>query len=737
MKKIALFLFSMMNIAPHFAPAKNNSSAVQEMLGYFGGRCSINGSWTEAITDSVNKISAIVQSMNNDSECQSVSGLVNQLNTIRSRIDYLKDENNEIQIRISSLQSRQREIVFLLQQSPNATDKAALESDLVQTQLSLASAQGEAIGNDPNENLRRKENAYFQIVNSTNSILRAVASQQACWGKKPGLLENVASLGGAVAQSLSLTPALSTGSLFLGAGAGLFTGLIEALEHASHEREQRRIIESISSSSLSCALENLNNIYCGASETLDLIEITRAERQQAQNANDTNPLKSSQNIIRYDLPVINDWINKVKAGDDPNSSSSADERRSIRRREISLQNDLTAVIGLINSKRNIFSQATDREKQWTIIRKTIIDIGKKIFFTNCESGSCSMEGSLTSITSVDTFPYRLLGLSQSQFPRSNNQLLAFDQFDGESTTIVFSLDSILNEYKKLNNLAQELVNQELNETVNPDKKRVFLLAVTATNNGQTRGLSPLQAFGRVKNYLSQNQSRILSSNTASSQSDPANIYSDTIQMISKIESIIQQVSTANTLTPDQGLSQISELIQLSHTSTYFQDRIRQFVRLNIQKIIEEPNQLQNPAFSRWISSQDVLDEISTFTGKDQTLMKLDADNAISIYQQIYPKFLEIFKRPIIQSLKDFDSIISLQGSSSALNLKSVLCSHLVGQNSWKDSIGLSFCNKTQVQGVDVSTPVLTKAYFESTDYKARICSYRNMLRRSAIKQGQP
>lgn len=703
-----------------------------DLISYFSSTCKTQGEYTrQAISDSQALIN-ILENIKNDADCSTISGGITQLSNLESKLSQLKTQNS-LNIEIEKLTTQENELIVQLSQTSDPLVQDEINGTIRQIQIDKASYMSEMSAKNDFQGENVKD-LYAKIVTSTNSLFNSISNNHRCLNKNPNILPAITSLTGAIGSAaMTVNPALGLG---VSAATDFIGHTVEALRKGKYNRMIRKISDSgIALEGYKCVLESLSERWCSLEDAEGFLDLKASIRRQS---NQESGFKSAIRLHDRDIPVVLDWLNKVRTGVAASTTADAQRQEEIFNREAKVRSAYALGNGVISQYKPLYEIPNQTPQDKYLVLKTIISA---LTNNNC-SGSggyvVSGEGSnpLEDIYNKDFAPFYLLGLDQ--IPRDNGNKIYFCDFDPftqwPSGSYSPNLTLVRTQYDGWVNKAQERVNRELTLVLQPDALQVLTIAYEQTSNKWK--YSAISSLLNLVDFLENYKPKKFDSSSFKK------IYEDTVARLKQLKTIIEGGVIGDTYPdPKSALEEVFKVAQLQYGVIVFQSRLEMIVRVSIKEYLDFLNNDDSNTVAQLLAAESFLDVLAKVNGTDNlAIISADIKRAKPIAIGNMTSFLDVFGRNINRILKKNYKKIQ---SSSDPTLDEVyqrnaaeLCLLLSSMPVWPDKVDKKYCLNSNLKEVIANGPesaVLTSDYLNK-NFNKRNCGYRNYIRKSKIYQ---
>lgn len=708
------------------------------MMSFFSSGCPSVGEWTKGAVQNANSVIEILRSLSNDPSCKSLSGAIGQVNLLNFRIERLAKTQSDREL--TRLKREQEELLLQLAAAETEEQRNIIRAQLRNVQMQMATYEGY---NQSDKELRDNQelgDSLQTMVTTMNILLQQAAANTQCMEKNPGLAGGLASLAGSIG-SVVLTGAASLGLAAATQLLGIFT------EQARQHRimgEINKFSPLVTNTAYLCALESLSNRWCAAQ---DASQIVKLSAKHLSSAAYSSPLTAGIKILRYDLPILVQWLEKIKTGADPANQSAADRQNRIESRRNNVNQQERSGVGIISENEALFNLVTNpnpillEAQKFSIYKNTV---QKLISAANGDSPASEVfDGTYA--------PYYLMGLNKDEMPFDANRLVVnFYYFDpqlastyrdsqggpwGSSSKIKINMVDLKSNFKNWMLLARDRADQELSLVFYPDP----LVLIYDASVPDIRGKSPYNSLQKISEFLKANapQRQRVGSHER--------LYKETQALIDQINLLVKDAITENTTTgtvqdPKKVINEIGKLLSLEFGTKLITGRIERAVRWSLNDFVLNPNNGMDVATSsQLLASEDLLTELGRYAGgTDLNTLDRDISRSQAMAETTLQGFVDVFSRNINGLMKSMEK--SSKDSRDPNNkIKPVLaeyCLKLLATPTWPKGISKDLCKGMQLTSIFVGGPSSLRV--DNTTIalplEKRACAYRNFFRENKIYQ---
>lgn len=689
----------------------------QNLLSYFSANCKTQGEWTRAaLADSTALIEAL-QNIQNDNECKSVGGAVAQLGLLKQQLSKL-ETTNDTQLKVSELNAQEQELLIQIANNGDPATLAEINAKLRELQVLRAGI----IGKDKAQSelaTPDKAQVLSELVQIANTTFTQITGNQQCLAKHPNVLNTATSIMASVgATAAVVNPAIGLG---LTAGATFLGETIEGVRRHYNAREIRRIADNtIASEAYKCALETMSERWCQMRDA-EAFLIFKAEQRTSPRVD--RGLGSAIRLNDREIPVLVEWLNKIRSGVTPTSTADAARQNAVREREGYVQGREAFGLGLIEETRQIYLQEQDENERWNIIRGLI----KQLVPAEVTGWKNPLHDTLGSIGYP---PFFLLGLADDASIK-NPQTGSYHTLDTWVKPATFNptLDLVKEKYIEWITRTRIRVNQELSTVLQPDALQTLSSAYDKTGNRWK--ISPMDSLKNLIGFLKNNPPR---------ESDFAfkKLYNDTVKKLEAIHLITEDAVITRDLNNNSPVEEIYNAAQLRFGTVVIEARLEMIVRLSLLEFIENSSPEDQILVAQLLAAERFTETIRRMNGTDN-LARIHADlkRGQSITISNLNSFLSIFGNNInriLQKLKWEEEAATGTVAKSKRYARTEMCFLLLAVPDLSTYIDPRLCDGMKmysvVKGGPESITITPKTFTQ--DMNERACEYREFFRKSKI-----
>ncbi|MDH4468441.1 MAG: hypothetical protein QE271_10305 [Bacteriovoracaceae bacterium] len=702
----------------------------RDLLVYFQSTCKSQGDWTRRSLKDSEALISILESLRTDTDCVTASGAITQLGNLREKIGSLQ-ETQRLNIEIEKVKAQEIEVQTQINSTTDPDSLLDLRSVLRSLQVQKAGlisqeqSRTRVLGGD-------LDSFLSNIIAGTNSVFETVTSNSKCLQKHSNLLTTATSLVGMIGGSLTaINPVLGIG---LAAGTDFLGVVVEGTRKAKFNRKIRRIASStLALEGYKCALESLSDRWCQLKDAESFLQFVAKLRRQN---NEESGLKSVVRLSERDIPVILDWLNRVKTGVPATNSADAERRSLVYEREQIVKASDDQGTGILSENRSLYDTSTTNEDKWSVLKKVISNLAGVCSNSGLTRGS--RNNPLFDIYPQSYSPYYLIGLDRIPTDNNNNpfdfcRFDPFSQLPGGAYSPNYDLAA--QRYKDWVEKARSRVNQEMTLILQPDALQVLTSTYDRTTNKWK--YSAIDSFKNVVNFLQKNRPQIFPHDAYQK------IFDNTLKRLEDIVRIINESVNGPTnlaLDPKSALEEIFKTADLQFGIIVIQARLEMVVRVSLDHYFSQIDPSEQDVAAQFLVADSFVSTLTKLSGSDDlALLSLDNRNAMSVSMNNLKNFGDIFQKELNRVIrKNADRAGNSDTSVGIVYERNVaeMCLLLSTLPEWPKKVNRKYCQNVQIPEVIPGGPssVLVNDEYLKQNFSVRSCGYRDYIRKSKIYQ---
>ncbi|MFP5384863.1 MAG: hypothetical protein ACLGHN_02205 [Bacteriovoracia bacterium] len=693
----------------------------QQLLEYFSANCQSQGEWTRsALGQSIALIESL-RSISNDEDCKSVGGSIAQLGLLNQQLTNLAN-TNETQSRIAEINAQEQELLIQVSNSSDPDTLAAINAKLRDLQVVRAGLIGR---DDAQRDLATpdKVSALTNVIQIANTTFSQITSNQTCLNKHPTILKSATSIMSAVgATTAVINPALGIGLM---AGSEFLGNTIEGIRRNYSSRMIRRISDdTVAQEAYKCALESMSDKFCQMQDAEAFLDFKERYRHDHSL---NSELASAIRLNERELPVLIDWLNKIRSGVTPTTTADAQRQNVVFARETFIRSREATGFGLIAESRVIFDNSEEKDR-WSIIRTLVYSL--------LPHAELHYRNPFFEIYSDGYAPFYLLGLpddaSIRQSQSAGGGYYNLDNWPGKETYKI-DFDAIKSNYENWVARARVRVNQELTQVLQPDALQTLTSAYDRSGNRWK--VSPMDSLKKLIEFIETNPP---------AERDYAfrKLYISTFNKLKQIyetteDAIIRRENDyLNNNT--ESVKEIYDVAQLQYGTVVIEARLDMIVRLSLLELLRNSPEEDQILVAQLLAAERFTETISKVKGTENiALIRSDLYSGREITMSNLDAFASIFWKNInriLQKLKYEEETSSGTIARSKRYSRTEMCFLLLGVPNLNQYVSHELCEGLQMKSRIAGGPEtfkISREVFEK-DISERACEYREFFRRSKI-----
>ncbi len=741
MKKLSL-LFILAIAVPSFAEEIPGST----LLSYFSGSCTTSGQWTQsAIADSAALIKTL-NAMAADPDCATASGAISQLNNLSSQVA-IYDKINSTKNLIATYNAEEQELLIQL----TMTNDSAVISELNSALRNLQIQRAKIINSDKTASQMSgvdKVTVLSQIAQSANSSFQQITSNQKCLNKNPNLLTSATSIVAGVGSAVTMiNPAIG---IAMTAGSTFINVAMEGIKNSRQANRIKNIADStVTFEAYSCALESMSDRWCQMTDAEAFLKFKAEHRRDTQ----TKPgLAQAISLNDREIPVVLDWLNKIRNGVASRTTADASRRQAVLTRELIVRSRSDYGQSLIEQSRKAYDSLAGKpdDQQWKFLRTVVASLAPD---GDGPRGDSGVRDPLSDIYATKFASYYLVGIKNENDPDilCNGTICEFDTWS-KPASLAPTLDSVKVKFIEWIGRATDLVNRELTEVQQPDP-----LNTLSSGNIEAEPwmITPLDAFQTIADFLENNP-------PSERQGDFKKLYEDTLAKLRTIHDVAtvaiatgQMVSPENCEPPvcENGIcaapvcildlspiEHIYDTAQLKYGIVVLQSRLELIVRLSLLEYIKNSTQEDQVLVAQLLASDRFYQTISEMNGTTSfARLNRDIIKGKAYTMENLSSFMDIFGKNINRSLRTIyqeELKAKPDVAKAKRDMRTSMCFLILGAENVEKWIDIELCNGLKMEAMEPGGPqsITIQASTFGKDLGQRACTSREFFRQSDIYQ---
>ncbi len=357
---LIFFIFSLIS-----CDEENKAQIAGDLIQSFGASCSSYGSWSKVASKNTQSLIHQYEQLKHNDSCAEFSKDLEALNQLATSIHNVYSDQGYINYR-----QTQEELQELALASSSAVDPVlidALKEEMISRQVDLARLRAEDTVSGISQDKVGYQDRYSVYTNELNqqfeSMFMKTQSLSACLQQSPGAVVTLYSSIVSIAGSF-VSPIVGTNMHIL---SGMMASLMRFLRQNKLNKAIWELYEAQMPTAVTCSLELMSNFTCQAEDAADIIKL---QVEHISNPSLPSDFWQGINIINTHLPVINDWILKVKSGTEPQNKEDADRKNVV----LEKRHLLDSKTSLVRSLFNEYERRIERTKDTNIQQELLVDM---------------------------------------------------------------------------------------------------------------------------------------------------------------------------------------------------------------------------------------------------------------------------------------------------------------------------------------------------------------------------
>lgn len=685
----------------------------EQLFNYFSANCRTQGEFTRAAAADSIALMKSLQAIANDEDCKSISGAISQLDLLNQQISRV-EKLNQTQVQLATINSQEQELLMQLSNATDSATQASINTLLRDLQVQRAGILGKT-GAEKDLQQADQMSIMTSLISISNAAFTQISKNEKCVNKNPQILTSITSVVAAVgAAAAVVNPALGLG---LAAGATFLGQTVESFRINGLNRKIRRVADtSIAMEAYKCAIETMSYRWCDMDNAESFLRFKAKQRQRNFQPGE---LARAIRLNDREIPVLLNWLDKVRAGVKPSTISDSDRQKLVFQRDSMVRAAEALGYGVIEENRRLYDR-TDIKDRWALIRTLII----RLIPSTAEGNP------LYNVFPITQGMYFLAGIEEAQIPRAADG--SYIPLDFYTPAISPTLDVLKTQYFKWVDRARARVNLELTNVLQPDTLQTLTNAYDRSDNNWK--LSPMDSLKNIKEFL-----ETLPPET---NSLPVfkRIYADTLHKLEIIYTAVEDgvIQSDARVYDNSPLQTVYDTAQLSFGVIVLQTRLEMIIRQALLKMIENSTPEDQNWAAQVLAADRFTDVLTKMSGTDNlALIQADINRAKPMTISNLESFTAVFGKNINKILK---RLVKEESKSSGTvarakrQTRTDLCYLLLASPEWPKKVKFKYCDGLQFASVIPGGPkgkVITRSLVDS-DFADRACIHRDFFRDSKI-----
>ncbi|MFL5783884.1 MAG: hypothetical protein ACJ76H_04680 [Bacteriovoracaceae bacterium] len=690
----------------------------QAMLDYFSATCPSEGEWTQAALNDSRNLIGVIEAIKDDNDCKTMAGAFAQLNNIEAQMTQLA-EMSEAKKQVATYDSQERELLAQISRSTNQTDIDAMTASLRTIQVGRAGLVGRANAQDltgPDAAL-----TLSRAAQNADAAFAQIASNTKCQEKAPRLLTAatglISSIGGAIT---AVNPALGLG---LQAGSAFMGTAIDTFRDMHYNSQISRVAEGTTAyQGYKCALETMTNRWCDMVDA-DVFIKFKTELRHSQ-LSDT--IASSLRLNDIEIPVVMDWLMKVRSSAPPQNTSMSDMQNRVIDRRATIDRTERAGIGRMNqSEQGEFPEyQEDNKERWKAVKAIVKDIYPKI---QRDMYGMELPSPFFEIFPAGYIPYYLIGIDLAHAPQEFGSFKSLDTWWTGPEVINPTLNDVRKNFEELIRLTRAKVDNEYAQNERPDPALTLNLAYDLP--GREEKVKPITALGNIIVFMETYPPK---------DESFQKIYDSTIEKLRTIYLNTENSVRMGRVTPQEAANEIVRTADLTFGTIVLQARLELIVRISVLEIISNATPAEQALAAELMAADRFMETLKKYGGKTDTgALSDEIADAMSITRNNLNSFVQVFGKLLtkqLKRLKDEEAASLPTSARLSQNRRNILCHLILGAEKAEKYVDVRLCEGLKlgplVKGAPETSPLTLNSFKE--DLSVRGCTLQNYNRARKI-----
>lgn len=551
MKLASSFVFAFFASFSAFA----QDSAAPLVLQAFQNSCSTSGKWSEAALNQNNAMRSVIETLKNQDPCKPFAGKLAVIQSTTQQIEAILQDQKYVDYRMA--EEKLQNLMLALQGTTNQEMITLMGQQIVIAQVGLAESRAAYQTNKDQNGKDQYQRATLALNQYVQGLLTDSGGLAACLQSSPGaavqLSSNLTALGGSF-----VSPIYGAAAAVIGQIANLG---IEYFRTRQKEREIYKLYSAQMPSALTCGLESMTNLYCQAGDAFKLLEL---QTKKIDSTKPVHPVWSNIDVLKRQLPMLENWLQKVRNGVVPGDPNEANRQNAIWQKVHFVESMNRYVQGVLNYQEQLYNSETNIAEKQKILLSVLVSLTNEIL----PSSSGNFKSPFTEYSSDRYEISCYLGLGTNQGCPTPAVGESLDSFVKKLTGLK-DFGALFVNWEKFFAAVDRRVANEFNQSIAMDPSSILASAFEVDK----QKISPVSSTKAMIAFLER-----LQQSTPDHMSARKQLIFETVELLNKFIDLINGQNIQNS--KDQ-IRDIFKLFQLGQNSKFLHDRISDFVKYDL------------------------------------------------------------------------------------------------------------------------------------------------------------
>ncbi len=695
-----------------------DDTAAPLVLQAFQNSCMSVGSWTQAATKQNRAMAGVIQTLKDNDPCKPFAGKLAVIENASAQIGQLLTDQNFTDYRVA--EEKLQNLMLALNAAPTPEVISALGEQIVSTQVSLAEKRAKyQVGKDQTGK-DQYEKATLGLTQYVQGLLTESGGLASCLHSSPSaavqLATNLTSFGGSF-----VSPIYGAGAAIIGQ---ILNTAVEYFRVNGREKALYKLHSALFPAALTCGLESMTELYCQANDAFSLLDL---QLNNPLPGTTVHPVWADLDVIRRQLPVLNDWLLQVRNGVTPANPTEAERQNEIWKKIWLLQDQNRSVEGQLNYLEQLYSSTQGATEKLNLLISFVVRLDETLLRHQIPTPFMDLTSDFYTMAC-----YLSQGMTGTCPPHGQESTEAYvrDKLGGKLTGV----QKLIDNWVEVFGAVEKQVNTEFNQTIALDPSSILASASEVSKEK----ISPVTATQKTIVFLER-----LRSTTASTQIDRINLINETLKILNQFLAVIQGSAS----TSKDKIREVFALFQLNVSSKLFYDRISKLVQWDLTDMLLSGNYPQDAKEILLSGAADVRTRLQA-AGVSKDLVEGDLNQARVQASANMDVFNSFFETSMGNTLKDLSDKAKLANEPSTgpdrpygQSLARLCVLNLITHNQWPKDIPWALCQDAVLYSIfeTAAAPLRIvlkdlKVAVAKMPAMERYCQYHKFIRAGRIAE---
>ncbi len=733
---LVFFLASL--LALNSACKDKKVNAANELISAFRSGCQSQGRWSDMALSQNRALETVVQAIQDSDPCKKYSQTFKSITSASQQVNLLLSDTSYSNLRIA--EERVQELTLSLQNSTDPTTIPSLQQAIATAQVDLADQKANYTYNTSSKNQYHYNEATAMLANTLQDMLKSTAGMGACLQQSPATAVQMASNLIAIGGSF-ISPLYGAGTLIIGQ---LLNMGVEYIKQSGTAAALWDLHANEMPMALACGMESMTELYCQANDALGLIQLEVS--YYPTPGEPPHPIWRGLDLQGRRLPVLSQWLLSVKNGVEPSNPLEAQRQRQIWKKYNSLEDTYRLIIGELNYTKQLYDAGGTEEAKLGLLLRKITTLSQTLAYGLSATTPPYIQDASSPFAefSSDIFRYAcywVVGPGKICPEVDTARDTTIESYVRRTMLTELSVDKLFSNWKAIYERVTAQVNIEFGQTITVDPNALLAAAFEPT----PADVSPYEALVMIRGFLTDLQNETPRNNPQWSY-----LAVETLNLIHQVIAILNDFSESGDKTPDKNKKKIEEifrLLKLGEGLQFFESRILNFVRWDIQHHLENGDFPKDVAETLRVSGQTIQERFLASGAKkgpviadlnfSRTLTQGNIKSFRNYFEPIFALSVDRLDRAAREAHESPTGVDRPNGQSLAQ-----LCTLILATgNDWPKDVSWEICSKTVLESIysrpeqplQIQVGQLASE-LKDKPYQYRMCTFHRYLRAERLAE---